>query len=352
MNSRILGIATALPDHPFDQDRAVRVIERWFDGCRGEPELDRAKAVRIFRHAGVEQRYSAIPVEELLADRPLGEKNRDFIRVSKVLGERAVRAALDSCRVAASDVDLVISTSCTGFMIPSLDAYLANLLGFRRDVKRLPVTELGCAAGVAALRLADDYLRAHPDSTVLVLAVELATLTFQPQDFSADHIVSCAIFGDASAAMLLTNRPGPGLTIERTGTCFFPNTIDFMGFDLEASGFHIFLSEKIPRFIREELMPTVKDLLRDAPPINRWLVHPGGPKILDAIEDALSLPRGGLVESRDVLRRFGNLSSVTILFVLDACLKSGAMCDGERDGVVAVGPGFQMDYAILQWREK
>ncbi len=199
----------------------MKAIERWYDSDydKREPDaagedVDRKKALRVMRNAGVEERYSAIPVGNLRPDRPLGEKNRDYMHVGRELGEQVVWDILETQNMEAGDVDMIISVSCTGFMIPSLDAHLLNQFEFRRDVNRLPITELGCAAGVAVIRFADDYLRSHADSTVLVVAVELATLTFQSSDFSADHIVSCAIFGDGAAAMLVTNRPGPGFQLD------------------------------------------------------------------------------------------------------------------------------------------
>lgn len=348
---RILGISTALPEERFEQARAVQALRRWL--AEGPPpEIPLERVVRVFENAGVETRHSLMPVEALLTERPLGEKNRAYMEGAKRLGEAALRALFDRTGVAPGEVDLFITTSCTGFMIPSLDAHLMNRLPFRPDVRRLPVTELGCAAGAAAFRLALDHLRAYPGHTVLVLAAEFPTMNFQPSDRSADHLISTAIFGDGVAAMLLGDRPGPGLRVLETSTRFFPGTSDFMGFDVEATGFHIFLSPKIPAFVAADLVPALRGFLSngDGAPVDAWLVHPGGPKILDSFEDALGLPRRGLRESRDVLRRVGNLSSATVFFVLERYLEAGVPREGARQVVAAVGPGFQADAALLEWR--
>lgn len=345
---RIAGIACAVPQYRFSQNDAMNFMRRWLDRAPASFELSIEKVIQAFENSGVESRYSVLPIDKLLEARTLGEKNRIYIEEARGLAEEAVAKLFSSASRGPEAIDLIITTSCTGFMIPSLDAWLVNRFAFRDDVRRMPLTELGCAAGVAALRFAYDHLRAYPGSTVLVIATELPTLTFQPEDFSADHLISCAIFGDGAAAVLLTDEPGPGFAIHRTASHFFRGTSDFMGFDLEETGFHIFLSRRIPRFMRETLMPAVQKL---APEIvggnlpNRWLVHPGSSKILDAVEEALELPRGELTASREVLRRFGNLSSATIFFVIDEYLRSNPPA-GERPAILAVGPGFQVDLVM------
>jgi alkylresorcinol/alkylpyrone synthase len=330
-------------------------METWYarETTSGDdPELDLPKVLRILRNSGVDTRYSVVPIEILMDPTPLEVKNRRYIESVHLLGERAVASVLEKTGIKPDEIDLFITTSCTGFMIPALDARILNRLGFRTDVKRLPITELGCAAGAASIRMANDYIRAWPGSTVLCLAVELATLTFQPNDRTADHLVSCAIFGDGAAAIILSDRPGRGLRVDEAGSRFFPGTESFMGYDLRETGFHIFLSPEIPGFIRGTLMPALTELMElRQRHVDRWLAHPGGPKILDAIEDAVLLPRGGLTESRAVLRRVGNLSSATIYFVLEEYLRTTTPRPGDRQAVLAVGPGFGMDYAFLEWCE-
>ncbi|MEK8023516.1 MAG: type III polyketide synthase [Candidatus Hydrogenedentota bacterium] len=354
MTATIAGVATALPSNLFTQERAKRLLERWYLKApdSGAP-IPLATARRAYDNAGVETRYSSIPIEELMEDPALRKKNQTYMETARRLSEEVVVRLFERSPLRIEDVDLIITTSCTGFMIPAVDAYLINRFGFRSDIKRLPVTELGCAAGVASLRMAHDHIRAFPDSTVLLLAVELTTLTFQPTDFDGAHVISTAIFGDGAAGALVTGKPVSGLRIESTGSHFFRNTLDFMGFDLRETGFHIFLSPRIPAFIREELVPTVKSLLSSVPSLGaiRWLVHPGGAKILNAMEEALGIPHGGLEESRGVLRRVGNLSSATIYFVLEKYWSNRASAPfGETAGILAVGPGFSMDFAVCRWK--
>jgi alkylresorcinol/alkylpyrone synthase len=349
--SVIRGITTALPAHSFDQLRAINALRYWLSLEGPPPALPVERAVQVFLNSGVDQRYSVMPIEELAIERSFGDKNRLYMEHAQAIGTHTLQKLFRESAIDPQEVDLFITTSCTGFMIPSLDAYLMNRFPFRHDVKRLPITELGCAAGVAALRLADDFLKAYPNATVLILAVELTSLTFQPTDRSGDHIVSTAIFGDGAAAVLLSNKPHSGLSITETATRFFPETTEFMGFDVEATGFHIFLSPRIPVFIRRELMPEITAFLTErikTSDIDAWLIHPGGPKILDAIEDVLAMERGGLIHSREVLRRFGNLSSATIFFVIDRYLRKARPSRGARQVVAAVGPGFQADFLLLE----
>ncbi len=371
-NARVAGIASVFPEHAFTQEEAFGLVERWLTSSATSvpaaaavpgvlaagvsPELPLEKIKHAFEHAGVRARAAALPIDELLSPRTLGEKNRLYLEHAERLGIAAIEKVLAKTGVEASAIDLIISTSCTGFAIPSLDARLVNRFGFRPDVRRLPITELGCAAGVAALRFGQDFLRAYPGSKVLVVAMELPTLTFQPTDFTADHLVSCAIFGDGAAALILDDERAPGIALTGSASRFFPGTEAFMGYDLEATGFHIFLSRRIPRFIGETLMPAVSDLVRTqsvAAPPARWLVHPGGPKILDAVEKALGLSHGGLTTSRDVLRDHGNISSVTIFLVMEEYLRTLEARDlrsNETLGILAVGPGFQVDVVFAEAR--
>ena len=353
--ARIAGISTALPPHRFEQDAALGLVEKWLEESPEPPELPVKRVAGVFRNSKTETRYSVLPIEDLFKDTPFCEKNRLYMENAKTLGEEALTKVFDECGVDPSEIDLFITTSCTGFMIPSVDAYLMNLFHFRDDVKRLPITELGCASGVTALRTAYDYLRGWPGSTVLVLSIELCSLNFHPEDVSADHIISTAIFGDGAAAMVVTDKPRPGLQISKTKTHFFPDTLDFMGFDVESTGFHIFLSRSIPGFVKQNLCSTVKPFLSESchciGDIDAWLFHPGGLRILEGIEKVLSLDEGDTFESREVLRRYGNLSSATILFVLDTYIRQSEKADGAHQVIGAVGPGFQLELALAEWRE-
>jgi alkylresorcinol/alkylpyrone synthase len=226
-------------------------------------------------------------------------------------------------------------------------------MGFRPDVRRLPVTELGCVAGAMALARAAEFVRAFPGATVLVIAVELPTLTFQRGDLSQANLISCVLFGDGAAAALVTGRRTQGPQILAADTYTFPQSLDAMGFDLRETGFHIVLSKDVPQMIRDRIRELVDEFLGrrglSRQRISAFLLHPGGQKLLSYIEEQLGLCRCDTALSWDVLGEYGNLSSATILFILDACLAKTKMRPGEYGLAAAFGPGFSAELLLLQW---
>lgn len=351
---RVAGIATAIPPCSINQDRAQAIAARWLSGCVSTPEVSIPKAMQIFRNAGVQTRYSILPVEEIPQERDFREKNLLYVKYGKALGEKALRSVFEKTGIKPMEIDLFITVSCTGFMIPSLDAHLMNRFPFRSNVRRLPVAELGCAGGVSSLIMASDYIRAYPDSNVLILSLELCTLNVQSADTSADHVISTALFGDGAAAAIITGKPGDGLHILSTASRFFPRTLDFMGYDVETTGLHIFLSPEIPRFILENISPQMEPILAESglsiKDIGSWLFHPGSSRILRALEKGLDIDRGKLAESTEVLRNYGNLSSATIFFVIDTYLSDERKQSGSYQVIGAVGPGFGFDTVLTEWR--
>jgi alkylresorcinol/alkylpyrone synthase len=248
---------------------------------------------------------------------------------------------------------MIVTVSCTGFMIPSLDAHLIELMGFRPNVRRLPLTELGCAAGAMALARAWEYVRAFPDKTVLIVSVELPTLTFQRRDLSQANLISCVLFGDGAAAALVTGRPAKGPVILDTDTYTFPHSLDAMGFALRDNGFHIVLSKDVPQMVRERIKGLVDGFLEQRglarEQIAAFLLHPGGQRLLSYIEEQLGLCRCDTELSWDVLGQYGNLSSATILFILDAWLTRRTMRAGDYGLAAAFGPGFSAELLLLKW---
>ena len=269
------------------------------------------------------------------------------------LGLKAAQRALEIADILPTDIDMIITVSCTGFMIPSLDAHLINLIGFRSDVRRLPITELGCAAGAMALTRAAEFIRAFPDKTVLIVSVELATLTFQRGDLSQANLISTVLFGDGAAAAVVTGRRMAGPRIVDSRTYNFPNSLDAMGFDLRDSGFHIILSKDVPQMIRERIRGLVDSFLADhsltLDKIAAFVLHPGGQKLLAFIEEQLGLCRCQTQLSWDVLAQYGNLSSATILFILHEWLTKKSMNAGDYGLATAFGPGFSAEMLLLQW---
>jgi alkylresorcinol/alkylpyrone synthase len=308
--------------------------------------------LEIVANSRIDRRYSIFPVEYLIEPRPLEQISREYRDHSLCLGRRAAQQALDRAGISPQDVDLIMTVSCTGFMIPSLDAYLAPEMGLRPNVRRLPVTELGCAAGAAGLALARDYVCAHPQATVLLVAVELPTLTFQRRDLSQANLVSTILFGDGAAAAVVTGQSRRGPRILDAESFLFPDSLEAMGFDLRDSGFHIILSKEVPQMIRERIGGLVDGFLArhslTRSDLQAYILHPGGQKLLAFMEQELGLRPGLTQPSWDVLRDFGNLSSASVLFVLHQWLQQGLQ-PGDRGLLAGFGPGFSAEMLLLQW---
>jgi alkylresorcinol/alkylpyrone synthase len=311
-----------------------------------------AALMSMYDHARVDHRYSVFPIEHLIQPRPLTEKIQEYRKHAVALGSRAACDCLDRAGLRPADVDLLISVSCTGYMVPSLDAYLVQELGFRSNVRRLPITELGCVGGAAALSRGTEFVQAFPDAHALVVAVELSSLTFQPDDLSDANLVSCAFFGDGAAAALISGGDVAGAQVLDTESCLIPDSLDAMGFDLTDTGFHMVLSKDVPEILRRDIRRLVDGFLArnglHLEQITVFVLHPGGAKILEYLEEALDLPRAATQPSWDVLRDFGNLSSATIIFVLDQWLRRRPAV-GEYGIAVGFGPGVSAELLLLQW---
>jgi alkylresorcinol/alkylpyrone synthase len=349
------GVATirqtsvAVPEHVLTQEAVKRSVRSLW---RLSPERMDA-VLSLFDGAGVVRRFSALPIEALHRPRDMAETMGIYRDNAVRLGKRVATECLEKAGVTPAEVDLIITVSCTGVMIPSLDAYLANDLGFRPDVRRLPITELGCFAGAAALSHARDFIAAYPDANVLIISVELPTLSFQRDDLSAANLVSTALFGDGAAAALLTGRDLPGARILDAQSHLFPRTLDALGFDLKNDGFHVVLAPELPGLVRAEIGRLVSDLLARAgvarESLTTFVLHPGGRRILDALADVLGLSAEDTRLSRDILRDYGNLSSATVLFVLHECLTKQPPPPGAHALLGAFGPGFSSELLVLRW---
>ena len=346
----IAATATAVPPYRIGRDEVKRHLQRTFSLTD-----DRLAAMlAIVDHSQVKQRYCIHPVESIIEPRTLDQVNQEYGEHAVRLGSAVVEECLARAGMTAAQVDLFITVSCTGVMIPSLDAHLANRFGFRSNVLRLPITELGCAAGAAALAYAADYLRAYPDATALVVAVELPSLTFQRFDTSQANLISSILFGDGAAAAIVTgDGSARGPRIVRTESFLFPDSLDAMGFDLQASGFHIILSRDVPELIRKEVRGLVDGFLARAgvrrEELRAFIVHPGGQKLLTFIEEELGLSAADTECSWHVLREYGNQSSASVLFVLHEWLARRAPPPGAHGLLAAFGPGFSANIALLQW---
>ena len=346
----IAATATAVPPHLMSRDKVKTYFEKAFT-------LDPRRLSGIHAvvdNSQIENRFSVFPLDYFIEARSLAQISQEYQECAIRLGRQVTEDCLERARLKPTDIDMFVTVSCTGVMIPSLDAHLMNQLGFRSDVRRLPITELGCAAGAAAFTRAWEYLQAYPDRNVLIVAVELPTLTFQRGDLSQANLVSCALFGDGAGAAIVTGRPTRGPQILASESYLFPDSIAAMGFDLRDTGFHIVLSRDVPQLIRSKIKGLVNGFLETngiaREQLSAFILHPGGQKLLAYLEEELGLCRCETQLSWDVLRDFGNLSSATILFVLHEWLTKKTIAAGQYGLMAAFGPGFSSEMLLLRWK--
>jgi alkylresorcinol/alkylpyrone synthase len=356
--STIVSVASAVPAFCATQTQIKAAFRPLFalDGRR----LDAAMA--FFDNAEVQTRHSVLSLAEIGRPRTLTETMSVYAKHARTLAEQVGRESLRRAGVDAAEIDLIITVSCTGVMIPSLDAALIEILGLRTDVRRLPITELGCVGGAAAVARAHDYLRGQAHGRVLVIAVELPSLSLQSSDVSPDSVVSAAIFGDGAAAVVMVGAgvmpneaaPGPpAIRVQGTLSHTIPASTYALGFDLHDDGFHAVLSKDVPGLLHGVIGPLVKRLAADAgfapEDLTAFVLHPGGKKVLGAVEDALGLRRDDTRPSWDVLRDYGNQSSASVLFVLERWMTSHRPAAGSRGVMAAFGPGLTAELLLLQW---
>lgn len=346
----IVATSTAVPPHVITRDDVKYYMGRVFD----IPERRLEAMMSIVDNAQVHKRHVIFPLDYTVEPRSLEKTNQEYMEHAIALGQRAAEECLKRANLRADEIDLIITVSCTGFMIPSLDAHLINRMGFRSDVRRMPFTELGCAAGAMALGRATDYLQSQPGGNALIIAVELPSLTFQRKDVSQANLISSILFGDGAAAVVVSRKPdAPGPRIMASETYTFPDSLDAMGFDLRDSGFHILLSKDVPEMIGAKIQGLVEGFLsrhgQTRQTIRGWILHPGGSRLLSNVEEALGLTKCDTKPSWDILGCVGNLSSATILFILQEWLEKRPLKTGEMAMAASFGPGFSAEFLLLQW---
>lgn len=349
----ILAVGTALPQHYADQETLIAALtSAW-----SEQHFNAERLAQIHRAALVAGRHLALPLAEYPKLNGLGKRNDAFIRVGMEVGERATRDALARAGLEPRDVKHVYFVSTTGLSTPSLDARLANRLGLDASVRRTPIFGLGCLGGAAGIARACDALRAWPEDVALMLSVELCSLTLQKEDLSVPNVVATGLFGDGAAAVVLAGgaRAAPARTprVVATRSFLYPETEWVMGWEIVDAGFKILLSAKVPEVVEANLGRDVDRFLGDQglsrASVRHWLVHTGGPKVLDAVGRALALPDGALARSFRSLRDVGNLSSASVLFVLADHLDAAEAREGDLGLLAAMGPGFAAELALLRW---
>ncbi|MFJ6835604.1 type III polyketide synthase [Streptomyces sp. NPDC091209] len=351
--TRIAAVHGALAPHRHTQSEITDMVART---CLPEG-ADRRVLDRLHRGAQVRARHMTLPLEQYEALDGFGAANDVFITAATDMGAKAVREALRLAGLSAADVDLLIFTSVTGIAAPSIDALIAGRLGLRRDVRRLPMFGLGCAGGAAGLSRMHDYLLGRPEQVAVLLSVELCSLTFQRGDPSPANMVATGLFGDGAAAVVAcgSGRTGEavGPAIVDTRSRLYPESGRIMGWAIKDSGFQVVLDPEIPDVVRRHLADDVEGFLGDhglkPQDVSAWVCHPGGPKVLDAVTEALDLPDDGLDVTWRHLAEVGNLSSSSVLHVLRDTLATRRPPAGTPGVLLAMGPGFACELVLLRW---
>jgi len=348
---QIVSVASAYPKNYYPQEQLLEALQEYWGDQITNPHVLR----RLHRHVGVDGRFLSLPKEEYPKIKTWGEANDHWIRTAQELGEKAISCALQDAGLNPRNLGAFFFISVTGISSPSIDALLINRLGMCRSIRRVPIFGLGCVAGAAAISRAADYVRAYPGQVAVVLSVELCSLTLQRGDISMANLISSGLFGDGSAAVIVAGADcglsGPAILATRS--VFYPQTEEMMGWNISEKGFRIVLSKEIPDLVRKNLAHDVDDFLAERgltrADIGSWTLHTGGPKILEATADALGLKNGELDVSWECLRRTGNLSSASVLVVLEEVMKKHRPAAGTLGLLAAMGPGFCSEFVLLEW---
>lgn len=348
---QIVSAGTAFPKNSYEQPAITAALKtRWADRLPRPELLDRLHA-----RCGVGRRNLVLPLEAYAGIQTWGQANDHWIDFAQTLGRDAICRAITPAGLTPADIDALFFVSVTGVASPSIDARLVNRMGLSPRIKRIPMFGLGCVAGAAGLARAADYVRAFPDQTAVVLAVELCSLTWQSDDLSVANLISTGLFGDGAAAVLVAGSQAgfSGPQVLATRSVFYPNTQDVMGWNISQDGFRIVLSADVPNVIRENLRSDVDLFLEDhglrRDDISSWIIHTGGPRVLEAVAESLQLADGDLEASWGSLQKVGNLSSASVLVVLEEFLAHRRGEPGTYSVLAAMGPGFCSELLLLRW---
>ena len=351
--SHLLAVRGTLPEHRYAQREVTEVFAEVL--APHKPNLPLLQ--RVHGNAGVEFRHLALPLERYPELKDFGASNDEFIRVAVDLGAKAVEDALAAAGLGVRDVDLIVSATITGLAVPSVEARIAARIGLREDVKRVPLVGLGCVAGAAGVARVHDYLLGHPGEVAVLVSTELCSLTVQRDDTSTANLVASGLFGDGAAAVVLAGAArelgvGHDVQVLASRSRMYPDSERAMGWDVGATGLRIVLGVEVPELVRTHLRADVDGFLashgltRDD--IGWWVAHPGGPKVLEAMADALEVPAEALGVTWASLDRIGNLSSASVLHVLADTLRDRPPPPGAPGLLLAMGPGFCLEMVLLR----
>ena len=350
MSVTVKAVSKALPEFWRTTQDILPFLDVWL---KDQDERFIRKVKKIFEGAAVDKRYSIMSPEEVFSDLSFEDRNKIYVKEGIKLGAKCLSSALEKADWQPEDLDYIITVSCTGIMIPSLDAYLINLLKLRQDIVRLPVTEMGCAAGVSGMIYAKNFLKANPGKRAAVVAVESPSATFQLNDFSMANIVSAAIFGDGAACVLLSsNKEDEGPEILAEEMYHFYDAEEMMGFELTNTGLQMVLDIAVPETIAGHFPAIIHPFLAKSDlgikDIDHLIFHPGGKKIIQIVEELFYELGKNINDTKAVLRLYGNMSSATVLYVLERIMDKNP-AKGEKGLMLSFGPGFSAQRILLQW---
>jgi len=348
---KIASVGKAFPPHYYSQ---AELLEE-FRGLWSEQLFNLGRLEQLHTNVLVGGRHLALPIKEYAELEGFGQSNAAWVRVAQEVGAEAITDALERAGREPGEIDALFFVSVTGVATPSVDARLMNRLELPSRVKRVPIFGLGCVAGAAGIARAADYVKAYPDQMAVLLSVELCSLTLQRRDFSVANLISSGLFGDGAAAVVVVGEPqkAAGPSIAATRSVFYPDTERVMGWDISERGFQVVLSAEVPKVVREHLRDDVDTFLADQglsrDDIVSWVAHPGGPKVLEAMQEALDLPEHALEVTWKSLREVGNLSSTSVLLVLEQTMATKRPPAGSLGLLLALGPGFCSELVLLRW---
>jgi alkylresorcinol/alkylpyrone synthase len=341
----LVSLATAVPPHQFHQQKILEAAR----GLMADRYPEFETLASLFANTGIRHRYGAKPMEWYLERRGWPDRTQAFLEGAEALFIDVAQKALARADLRAEDIDTVVTVCSTGIATPTLEARVAGRMGFRSDVARVPVFGLGCAGGVSGLAIAARLAQSRPGSNVLMVALELCTLAVRHDELSKANIVAASLFGDGAAAVVLRAGDGGATQVEASGEKLWPGTLDVMGWSVDPEGFGVVFQRTIPDFVREQMGPAVAEILSrmelSSADIDRFICHPGGTKVIVALERALALDQGALDHERDVIADYGNMSAPTVLFVLERARARGLPA---RSLLTALGPGFTASCVALR----